>query len=65
MSTGDWSNITSACWLKAGVKSDVFTRFSVVVAGTGGSEVRLAETLMALLPRSIANAEIKTWWATV
>lgn len=38
-SYGDWSNITSACWLGKGVKSDVFTRFSVVVASTGGSEV--------------------------
>ena len=38
-SSGDWSNLTSACWLKQGAKSDVFTRFSVVVAGTGGSEV--------------------------
>ena len=38
-SYGDWSNITSACWLAKGVMSDVFTRFSVVVASTGGSEV--------------------------
>lgn len=38
-SYGDWSNITSACWLGKGVTSDVFTRFSVVVASTGGSEV--------------------------
>ena len=37
-SYGDWSNITSACWLGAGAKSDVFTRFSVVVASNGGSE---------------------------
>ena len=37
-SYGDWSNVTSACWLAAGAKSDVFTRFSVVVASTGGSE---------------------------
>lgn len=38
-STGDWSNLTSACWLQAGATSDVFTRFSVVVASNGGSEV--------------------------
>lgn len=37
-SYGDWSNLTSACWLEDGAKSDVFTRFSVVVASTGGSE---------------------------
>ncbi len=37
-STGDWSNLTSACWLQAGATSDVFTRFSVVVASNGGSE---------------------------
>ncbi|KAG0645098.1 Catalase B [Hyphodiscus hymeniophilus] len=37
-SYGDWSNITSACWLKANATSDVFTRFSVVVAGTGGAD---------------------------
>lgn len=37
-SYGDWSNMTSACWLKAGAKSDVFTRFSVVIASVGGSE---------------------------
>ena len=38
-SYGDWSNLTSACWLQAGASSDVFTRFSVVVASNGGSEV--------------------------
>lgn len=38
-STGDWSNVTSACWLQSGATSDVFTRFSVVVASNGGSEV--------------------------
>ncbi|KIW94095.1 uncharacterized protein Z519_05411 [Cladophialophora bantiana CBS 173.52] len=38
-SMGDWSNITSACWLQSGAVSEVFTRFSVVVASTGGSEV--------------------------
>ena len=38
-SSGDWSNITSACWLQNNVTSDVFVRFSVVVAGMGGSEV--------------------------
>lgn len=38
-STGDWSNITSACWLQNNATSDVFVRFSVVVAGMGGSEV--------------------------
>ena len=37
-SYGDWSNMTSACWLQAGAKSDTFTRFSVVVSSTGGSE---------------------------
>ncbi|KAI9821460.1 MAG: hypothetical protein M1832_003306 [Thelocarpon impressellum] len=37
-SSGDWSNLTAACWLQAGAKSDAFTRFSVVVAGTGGSD---------------------------
>jgi catalase len=38
-SYGDWSNLTTACWLQQGAASDVFTRFSVVVASTGGSEV--------------------------
>ena len=38
-SYGDWSNITSACWLQQGAVSEVFTRFSVVVSSTGGSEV--------------------------
>ena len=38
-SYGDWSNITSACWLQNGSVSEAFTRFSVVVASTGGSEV--------------------------
>ena len=38
-SYGDWSNLTSACWLQAGAISDAFTRFSVVVASNGGSEV--------------------------
>ena len=37
-SYGDWSNITSACWLQDGAVSEVFTRFSVVVSSTGGSE---------------------------
>ena len=37
--TGDWRNLTSACWLQARQSSDVFTRFSVVVASNGGSEV--------------------------
>jgi catalase len=37
-SYGDWSNITSACWLQQGAVSEVFTRFSVVVASVGGSE---------------------------
>ncbi len=37
-SYGDWSNLTSACWLKNGTTSEAFTRFSVVVASTGGSE---------------------------
>ena len=35
--SGDWSNLTSACWLQ-GNASDVFTRFSVVVAGVGGAD---------------------------
>ncbi|KAF2160640.1 hypothetical protein M409DRAFT_70374 [Zasmidium cellare ATCC 36951] len=38
-SYGDWSNITSACWLQQGARSEAFTRFSVVVASAGGSEV--------------------------
>lgn len=37
-SYGDWSNLTSACWLQTGAVSEVFTRFSVVVASVGGSE---------------------------
>lgn len=37
-SYGDWSNITMACWLQSGAVSEVFTRFSVVVASMGGSE---------------------------
>jgi catalase len=37
-SYGDFSNLTSACWLKSGAVSQVFTRFSVVVASAGGSE---------------------------
>jgi hypothetical protein len=38
-SYGDWSNLTSACWLQQGAVSETFTRFSVVVASVGGSEV--------------------------
>jgi catalase len=38
-SYGDWSNITMASWLQEGAVSETFTRFSVVVASTGGSEV--------------------------
>jgi catalase len=38
-SYGDFSNLTSACWLQQGATSDVFVRFSVVVASNGGSEV--------------------------
>ena len=37
-SYGDWSNLTSACWLRNGSTSEAFTRFSVVVASNGGSE---------------------------
>lgn len=37
-SYGDWSNLTSACWLRNNTVSEVFTRFSVVVSSTGGSE---------------------------
>lgn len=37
-SYGDWSNLTSACWLRNGSISEVFTRFSVVIASNGGSE---------------------------
>ncbi|KAK5113414.1 hypothetical protein LTR62_003514 [Meristemomyces frigidus] len=37
-SYGDWSNLTMACWLQEGAVSEVFTRFSVVVASVGGSE---------------------------
>ena len=37
-SYGDWSNMTSACWLKSGAVSELFVRFSVVVSSTGGSE---------------------------
>ena len=37
-SYGDWSNLTMACWLQSGAVSEVFTRFSVVVASNGGSE---------------------------
>ena len=37
-SYGDWSNLTSACWLQAGASSDTFARFSVVIASNGGSE---------------------------
>lgn len=37
-SYGDWSNLTSACWLQAGAFSDTFARFSVVVSSVGGSE---------------------------
>jgi hypothetical protein len=37
-SYGDWSNLTMACWLQDGAVSEVFTRFSVVVASVGGSE---------------------------
>lgn len=38
-SYGDWSNLTAACWLQKGAVTEAFTRFSVVVASTGGSEV--------------------------
>ena len=37
-SFGDWSNLTTACWLGSGAVSDVFTRFSVVISSMGGSE---------------------------
>jgi catalase len=37
-SYGDWSNLTMASWLQDGAVSEAFTRFSVVVASTGGSE---------------------------
>ncbi|KAF2727056.1 heme-dependent catalase, partial [Polyplosphaeria fusca] len=37
-SYGDWSNLTTACWLQEGARSEAFTRFSVVVASNGGSE---------------------------
>ena len=37
-SYGDWSNLTTACWLRSSAVSDIFTRFSVVVASNGGSE---------------------------
>ena len=37
-SYGDHSNLTMACWLQEGAVSEVFTRFSVVVASSGGSE---------------------------
>jgi catalase len=37
-SYGDWSNLTSACWLRNGSISEVFTRFSVVISSNGGSE---------------------------
>lgn len=37
-SYGDFSNITGACWLQEGAVSEVFTRFSVVVASVGGAE---------------------------
>ncbi|KAK5170276.1 uncharacterized protein LTR77_004863 [Saxophila tyrrhenica] len=37
-SYGDFSNLTTACWLRDGAVSEVFTRFSVVVASVGGSE---------------------------
>ncbi len=37
-SYGDFSNLTAACWLRDGAVSEVFTRFSVVVASVGGSE---------------------------
>ncbi|KAJ9605449.1 hypothetical protein H2200_010106 [Cladophialophora chaetospira] len=38
-SYGDWSNMTSACWLQSGAVSETFTRFSVVLSSNGGSEV--------------------------
>ena len=37
-SFGDWSNLTSACWLQKNATSEAFTRFSVVVSSPGGSE---------------------------
>jgi hypothetical protein len=37
-SYGDFSNITNACFLQEGAVSEVFTRFSVVVASVGGAE---------------------------
>ncbi|OAP62030.1 hypothetical protein AYL99_04233 [Fonsecaea erecta] len=39
-SYADWSNLTMACWLQNNATSEVFTRFSVVVSSTGGSEVQ-------------------------
>ncbi|KAK0833900.1 hypothetical protein LTR73_001663 [Friedmanniomyces endolithicus] len=37
-SYGDWSNLSRACWMQQGAVSEVFSRFSVVVASVGGSE---------------------------
>ena len=37
-SYADWSNLTSACWLRNSSVTEAFTRFSVVVSSVGGSE---------------------------
>jgi catalase len=37
-SYGDWSNLTSTCWLRNSATSEVFTRLSVVIASNGGNE---------------------------
>ncbi|KUJ06328.1 heme-dependent catalase, partial [Mollisia scopiformis] len=39
VSNGDYSNLTSACWLQAGASSDTFARFSTVVSPAGGGDV--------------------------
>jgi len=40
VSYGDWSNITSACWLQENATSPAFSRFSTHNPSAGGSEVQ-------------------------
>ena len=60
---GDWSCLTSACWLSAFTKKDIFIRFSVVVASNRGSEV--GRDIHGFAISIIANAAIMTWLATI
>jgi hypothetical protein len=58
----DWSNVTSACWLRNGSISEAFT---LLGSYCEQRRQRAAEILMALQLRSIAPAVIKTSSETI